>query len=317
MSRSVPGLLLVALSACRAEAPPAAPPVVPAAVLVEPSPVALRAGETAQLAAQANDALGQPIGGAPLAFETSDPGIVRVTPTGLATSSGSAGSARITVSSGPTRTAVPVTVTPAAPSKLERPTPGELAGVAGAPLPAPVAVRCLDPFGNPVAGAKLRVSALDGGAVASGEAVTDATGGVELAWTLGPRQGVQRLSVALDAAPGAALLVTAAARPGAPAKLTALAPPADAPAPAADGEQVLRVRVTDAHENPIPALELGWRVSAGRATVTSSGPTDADGVAEAHVRPAARARGVKVEAIAPGGGARPLVLELAAPPRSR
>jgi len=309
MSRKLPGLLLLAQLACRGDPPSAPHAVVPAAVLVEPDGLALRAGETGQLSAQVNDALGQPIGGAPISFESSDPGLVRVTETGQVSSTGSAGSARVVVSSGASKTPVAVTITPAAASKLERVSGGDQPGVVGEELPAPINFRSVDAYGNPVAGAKVRFSVLDGGSTRPAVVVSDSAGRVESGWTLGSAQGVQRLSVALEDAPAVAELVTATARPGPPARLAAVSP---APQPAVAGsEAILRLRVVDVHGNAIPGIEVSWKLVAGPGSITpSTGSTDASGTAEARLMTAAKSGGYEVAASA-AGVAEPLKFALA------
>jgi len=295
------GLLLLALAlvACRAAPPDAQAPVVPAAVLVEPAVLALRAGESGQLSAQANDALGQPIGGAPLTFETREPGLLRVTGNGLVSSVGSTGTAHVDVSSGSTRASVVVTVTPAAASKLERVGGGALSGPVGTALPARVSFRSVDAFGNPVAGERLRFSALDGGGAEPLEAVTDAAGEAGTSWTLGPTQGVQRLSVALDGAREVAELVTAAARPGRPGRLAPV--PDRSPPPSAGAEAVLRVRVADDHDNPVPGVEVAWTLVEGKGAIAArAGTTNAAGIAEALLSTDVKAGSCVVAATAAG-----------------
>lgn len=308
MPRSRPSLTLLVLIGCTTRAPPPERSIIAADVLVEPRSLTLRAGDTAQLAAQVNDAVGQPIGGAPLSFETSDPGVVRVTPTGLAVSAGSAGAGRIVVSSGGTKTIVPVVVTPGSASRVVKSGGDGQRGAVGLRLEAPVSVKSVDAYGNPVPDAKVRFFALDGGGVTPPVAVSDGAGVASATWTLGRSPGVQRLTAGIDEDRGATELFTATAQPGAAAKLLRVETPGS---PAVAGsEAVFRVRVTDAHGNAIPGAEIAWRRLSGAVSVSAAAsPADADGVAEVRVKTGARAGANEVEARA-AGLAEPLVMSL-------
>jgi hypothetical protein len=309
MPRSGLGVLLLVLTGCQARTPSPEQTIVPAEVLVEPRSVSLRAGESCQLSAQANDGLGQPIGGAPIAFETSDPDLLRVTPAGLASSTGSAGSARIVVSSGGTRTAVPVTITAGDLSRLEKRGGDGQRGAVALPLEAPVSAKGVDAHGNPVAGARVLFSAAGGGSVDPANATTDASGIARATWKLGTSPGVQRLSAVLEQVPAAAEVFTATALPGAPAKLAEVAP-LGTPV-AAGSEAVVRVRVTDALGNAIPGAEIAWRALSREVEISpAASATDAAGVAEARVKTAAAAGKNLMQARAPGL-ARPLEIPIA------
>ena len=75
-------------------------PRIPASILVVPDDPRVPIHETRQLTATVVDAAGDVIDGQPLAFNSSDPGIFTVSPTGLLTAVGLLGPARITVASG-------------------------------------------------------------------------------------------------------------------------------------------------------------------------------------------------------------------------
>jgi hypothetical protein len=307
MHRALLALLALALLGCQPRPAPSAPAVVPAAILVEPRALSLRAGDSAQLSAQVNDALGQPIGGAPIAYGTSDPGVVRVTARGLATSTGQAGSAQILVSSGDQSAAVTVTVSPGPVKRLEKAGGDGQRGVVGTALEEGVSVKAVDAYGNPVAGARVLFSTPDGGAASPPAATTSATGAASTTWTLGTSPGPQRLFAALEIAPGAAKLFTATAHAGAPARLSAAAQPAPA---AAGSEVVVRVSAADSAGNAVPGAEVTWRaLSAGTAISPPTSVTDAEGVAEARVETAGAAGKNRIEARAKGP-AQPLELTL-------
>jgi adhesin/invasin len=309
MRRTPLGVLVLVLVGCQARSPSTAASVLPAAVLVEPGALSLRAGESAQLSAQVNDALGQPIGGAPIAFETSDPGLLRVTPTGLASSTGSAGSARIVVTSGAKKAVVPVTITPGDVSRLQKLGGDGQRGAVALALEAPVSVKGVDAYGNAISGVRVVFSTPDGGAASPVSTATDVNGAASTTWTLGASPGVQRLSAALEGAPSSSERFTATAHAGAPARLSEVAPPG--PPPAAGSEVAVRVRVMDGLGNAIPGAEVAWRaVSKDAAVSPGASATDAAGVAEVRVRTAAAAAINRVEARA-AGLAQPLELAVA------
>jgi hypothetical protein len=293
------GLLLVALVGCRERPPPDGSGVLPAAVVVEPRSLALRPAEAAQLAAQVNDAVGQPIGGATILFETSDPGVVRVTPTGFASSTGAAGNAQIVVSSGARRAVVPVLVTPGDVTGIQKVSGDGQRGAVGAALEGAISVKAVDAYGNAVSGVGVHFSTPDGGSVRPANAATDGAGLVSAIWTLGPAPGAQRLSAALQSASSVAQVFTAAAQAGTPAKLAAVEQPGAAPV-AAGAEVVVRARVTDAFGNAVPGAEVAWRAR-GDATVSlAASTTDVSGLAEARVKTAGAAGANRVEARAAG-----------------
>ena len=92
-------------------------------------------------------------------------------------------------------------------------------GIAARPLVPAVQLRVADRHGNPVPG--VRVSLRPGqGTVAERTAVTDSTGRVEAAWTLGPAAGLQHLTASAQGVE-APLEVTARAMAGTPAKARA------------------------------------------------------------------------------------------------
>src|SRR4051812_40796505 len=109
--------LLAALSvSCAGGAPAEPPPPTEAAhIVVQPDPVTLAAGRSTQLAVQVNDGEGRPVGGAPITFQSSDPGLVQVSVHGLVAAPRKTGVATIVVTSGATSDTTAVTVTAGAP----------------------------------------------------------------------------------------------------------------------------------------------------------------------------------------------------------
>lgn len=182
--------LALPLLGCAPPQPPPEPPREAAAVAVIPAALELRAGETAQLAAQVNDDAGQPIGGAEIVF-TSDAGaIAGVTRDGLVTATGPVGSTQLRVASGRAEFRVPVAVIAGRPYSLEaeQGPPGDPV-VAGATVP--LVLRVQDAFGNVVPEVEVRFAAIaGGGAVSVPAATTDPSGTVRVEWKLGAGEQV-------------------------------------------------------------------------------------------------------------------------------
>jgi hypothetical protein len=102
--------------------------------------------------------------------------------------------------------------TESAASSLQSLAPAEQTGSALEVLPdIPIAVTDRD--GNPVAGATVAFTIVDGGGTLStAQATSDALGNARVQWTLGPRTGTQHLRATLPGAPAAEAIVTATAR---------------------------------------------------------------------------------------------------------
>jgi len=84
------------------------------------------------------------------------------------------------------------------------------AGRRGQPVADPPAVRVVDRFGNPVPDASVAWQVTSGqGEVGAPSTTTDADGKTTVAWTLGNRIGVQKLTAAIGAAAGSPVTFTA------------------------------------------------------------------------------------------------------------
>jgi hypothetical protein len=189
-----------ALGACRPESPPPPLPVETDGVFVAPASLELRAGETAQLVAQANGADGAPIGGAELEYASAAPTIASVTPHGLVAATGPTGTTTIRVASGRAETAVAVNVLPSQPQSLAASTSAPAESTAGTPID--VAVRAADAFGNavPTTQVTFAVGAGDG-SIEPSSVTTDAEGLARAVWTLGQATGEQALEARIEAVP--------------------------------------------------------------------------------------------------------------------
>ncbi len=181
------------LAACRADERREPPP---AADFLEVRPAALRlpAGATAQLAVQANDASGRPVGGARFSFHVADGQLARVTPRGLVTAMGRTGRTEVIVTSGDLRQVVPLDVVAGPPARIE-PLLATFDVVAGAG-PLRTEVRVVDAVGLPVPEVEVRFET--GPADGSAEPASVATGTDGIAatdWALPAEAGPHTLTV--------------------------------------------------------------------------------------------------------------------------
>jgi Bacterial Ig-like domain (group 1) len=266
------GLLALTPAACNREtAMPPTPPV--AEVRVTPSAVTLAAGESAQLAAEVDDATGAPIGGAPIAFASTDRKKLSASAAGFIQSEGPSGRAEVVVSSGGKQTYVPVKITAGAPDAVEAIGGDGQSAIAGTPLPQPIVVRVLDDRRNPVSGSEVAFVAADGGIADPRQEATGPSGEARAQWTLGPEAGAQVLSATVKGTKTAATF-SAQADSGPPAKL---APHSELLARGARGDsQALAVRVTDAEGNAKPGVTVHWRIEAGAGKLSSDSSSSDD-----------------------------------------
>jgi hypothetical protein len=162
-------------------------------------------------------------------------------------------------------------------------------GVVGRLLAAPIVVRALDRYGNPVPGAPL-VRASGAGAALDGVSTTDSSGKARFRWTLGSEAGTQRLLIRLrdDTASAVAVAKAAAGEPG---TLTLVGP-----GRWNGGAMAVTLALADGYGNPIPGRVITLRTASGTvkpAKVT----TDAQGRAEARWTPKAKVRGALTAAV--------------------
>lgn len=156
-------------------------------------------------------------------------------------------------------------------------------GTVGKALKAPIAIRALDRYGNPVAGVPL-VGAGGSGAALDGAAVTDSGGKVRFRWTLGGEAGAQRLVIRLKDDTASAV-VTARATAGEPSALTLVGPGRWGGLT----QLPITVSLTDGYGNPVAARVVTLRTGSGSvkpARVT----TDAEGRAQVKWSPSAKVR---------------------------
>ena len=259
------------------------------------------------------DSTGSPLGDVPVSWEAAGGGTIvgdggRTDSLGQArarwTLGPRAGSQRAYVQVGASR-AVPravllATALPGPAASLALVRGAASRGIAARPLVPAVQVRVTDRHGNPVAG--VRVSLRPGqGTVAERTAVSDSTGRVEAAWTLGPVAGLQRLTASAQGIE-APLDVTARAMAGTPAKLVLEGLPAAAtvsrPLP-----QPVRVLVTDAHGNAAAGASVVFSTRSGALTPTRA-RTDSAGRAQTRWVLGTRPGDQVVEVVVKEGGLR-------------
>ena len=165
-----------------------------------------------------------------------------------------------------------------------------LRGTVGEPLSPPPEIRVVDGNGNPVPGARVRLSILEGSGVVSQRDLTaDRLGRLSLEpWTLGERTGRYRLGlqvtgygeVEFSSNQQPELQVEAFADPGGPDRLVQLDTVAlVAPVDSAVVDEAFRIRVEDRFQNPVPGVEVRFRVVEGGGSLeVVTRVTDEDGV---------------------------------------
>jgi hypothetical protein len=146
-------------------------------------------------------------------------------------------------------------------------------GTVGQALAQPVLLRAFDRSGNTVPGVEIAVT-VTGGEVSDSVVSTDSSGHARVRWTLGRTAGAQRLSARFAGAK-AAVEVSARARPGAPASLAFVGPPASAPVGRALPKPIM-VEAADVYGNPSMGRTIVFSVSSGtvspaKAVTDSSG----------------------------------------------
>jgi adhesin/invasin len=199
-----------------------------------------------------------------------------------------------------TRVALEATAAPGAPATLTALRATAFRGVAGQLLAPAPELRVTDRGGNPVPGVAVSLKPASG-SVEERAAVTDSTGRVAVAWTLGSGAGQQRL-VASASGVERTVELTAQVRAG-PAARIALE---DLPATALGGEPLPRpvqAVVTDAHGNAVPGALVTFAPRSGRISPARA-RTDATGHAAARWTLATNGGEQRIEVVVKDGGYR-------------
>jgi len=251
------------------------PPAV--AVVCSPVRVSLQAGTSIQLQAQANDATGRPVPGAPIAFKGGEEGLLHVSSAGLLTASGRLGATSVVVQSAGIQAEVPVVVTPGEPVTLDVAAGGGQAAPVAVALPGLIVVRALDGFGNPVPGTPVGFQTDErGGTAEPSLTVTETDGLAKTRWTLGPSSGRQHLRARAQEGAGAQVSIDATALIGPAARLEVRH--VEVPAAPAGTPLEVAVAVLDAHGNAVPRAPVAFRVVSGGGSASPPAAfTAADG----------------------------------------
>jgi Big-like domain-containing protein len=266
-------------------------------VLTEPD-VGGVVGDTVptSLVARLTDSLGRALADVPVTWLAADGGVVA----GLASRTDSMGEARAVWRLGPRagrqrarlQVGNPRTVPPFSISARARAGAAVAvavsdgsgqSGVVGRQLPAPIVVRALDRYGNPVAGAPL-VRATGSGAALDGVTPTDSSGKARFRWMLGGEAGAQRLVIRLQGDTASAVALAKAA-PGEPAVLTLVGP-----GRWSGGAMAVTLTLNDSYGNPVPGRVVMLRTASGAVTPAKV-TTDAEGRAATRWAPEAKVRG--------------------------
>jgi alpha-tubulin suppressor-like RCC1 family protein len=165
----------------------------------------------------------------------------------------------------------------AAPAQLEKTGGDGQSGTAGQPLPAPLAVRVRDAFGNPVSGAAVQWQvASGGGSVAPASSPTDANGMAQTQWTLGAAGGAGAVQAAVAGTTPVTFTATGAVIPAAQVEVVA-----GAGQTAVVGTELANpivVEVRDAGGHPLAGRSVLFAVLVGGGSVrTATVMTGADG----------------------------------------
>lgn len=220
----------------------------PAGIIVEPAELRLAAGSAGELAAQVNDAAGQPIGGAEIRFSAVDDRVLEVSRRGTVTSLGPAARTAIVVASGRSTQRVPVEVVAGPPQRIEKLGGDGQTVHAGMAPGEPLAVRVLDFAGNPLGGFALVLEAEDGAALA-GEAVTGQDGRATIELPSFAAAGSRRLRVRGRDSGTPSETTQLDVRPGAPAVVEVSCAQRES-GPQGEQRLALGLHVRDAHGNP-------------------------------------------------------------------
>ncbi len=155
------------------------------------------------------------------------------------------------------------------------------ADTAGAVL-SPFAVAVADAFGNPVRGAQVRWSEVQGGGTLSPAAsLTDEQGRASTSYRLPFLAGNVNVVAEVPGPQAVSVLFQATVRPAAPTRI-AIASGNGQTAPASAQLAPLAVLVQDQYGNPVPGAQVAWQVVSGGGTV-SAGATLADAAGVARV----------------------------------
>lgn len=247
-------------------------PRVPTSMALTPSAIVLSSvGETRQLSASVSDQNGNPLTEVSITWSSTDGSVASVSPTGLVTAQGP-GTAQLLAEAGSAGASATVSVVQT-PTQLSKVSGDGQTSNAGDDLGAPIVVEVRDALGSPVAGATVVFEAQGGGVLDPASATSGSDGRASTNLTTGTAAGV--LQTVTARIPGTTISVefTATTTVGPPASIS---PATGINQHAAVGSQVPvrpSVSVRDAHENPVPGIQVEFEVVSGGGSITGGSRT--------------------------------------------
>lgn len=292
LRHALPAVALLALAACKDDAPPAPAAITPV------SDVGL-SGTVDQLmpplVVKVTDAKGAPVGGVPVTFAAAEgggsvsPAIDTTDSDGEATTRWRLGTTLVAQRATATATGVNgsvsfvASVSAAAPATMTAQGGDNQSALAGAVVATAPSVKLVDRFQNPVGGVTVVFSVTSGGGTVTGAGATTNASGIATvgSWTLGPNVGINRLTaVALtNGATGNPIVFTANATAGTATTLTAQTATSLTATVAGLVTPVPTVRVTDANGNPVAGVGVSFTGSVGSNVVGQAKTTNSNGIA--------------------------------------
>ncbi len=191
------------------------------------------------------------------------------------------GAQSITVTSGSASLSVPATALAAGPASLAIVSGDNQTDTVRKALRAPLVVKVLDQFTNPVAGATVSWSKSGGGALGAATSTTGADGQASVSYTLGAVVGDETIVASVTGVATSATFTVHAVR-SLPASMNAIAGTSQSAAVNTNLPAELVVKVVDAGNFPVSGATVNWAATNG--TVTPSSTSDADGLARATLK---------------------------------
>lgn len=249
-------------------------------IRVEPASLALRAGDEAQLAAQAQDADGEIVGGALFSFASLDPQVVQVNASGRVGARGAAGSTQLRVASGGRAVMVTVVVTAGPAARTEVIDAPEAQAVSGTSL-GTVRVRVVDAYGNGLGNTPIEWRITQGeGQLTDAATHTSADGSATVTWLAGVGVGMQTLEFTSHGLPPRLFTALTQAGPATRLQLQLQDETGESAADLVIGQPAqLIARVADAGGNPVAGIEVVFERAAacgfegGRVATSETGVT--------------------------------------------
>jgi adhesin/invasin len=173
----------------------------------------------------------------------------------------------------------------ATPTKIEKITGDNQAGIVGTALPQPLVAKVTDELGRPVANQSVAFTIVDGGGQVSAATVqTGDSGRASITWTLGPNAGDQHVQAQVTG-PGIpdnlVLTFKATAIAGSGSLIAAVSgDDQTAPVNSALADSLI-IRVSDASNNPVQGITIQWTAVGGGSVSPETVVTGSDGRAAA------------------------------------